>query len=41
MQKKYSGMEYEDVVKLFADDITKMCIIWTHICKNYRKNTVL
>lgn len=44
MQKKYSGMEYEDVVKLFADDITKMCIIWTHnieAAKDCFQNTFL
>ena len=44
MQKKYSGMEYEDVVKLFADDITKMCVVWTHnvdAAKDCFQNTFL
>lgn len=26
---KYAGMEYEDVVRQYADDITRLCDVWT------------
>lgn len=28
MQRKYAGMDYEEVVRLFADDITRLCVVW-------------
>lgn len=28
MQRKYAGMAYEEVVRLFADDITRLCVVW-------------
>lgn len=29
MINKYAGMEYEDVVRQYADDITRLCVVWT------------
>lgn len=29
MEKKYAGMGYEEVVQLFADDITRLCVVLT------------
>lgn len=29
MKKEYAGMSYEEVVRLFADDITRLCVVWT------------
>ena len=29
MINKYAGIEYEDVVRQYADDITRLCVVWT------------
>lgn len=29
MQTKYAGMKYEEAMRLFADDITRLCVVWT------------
>lgn len=42
--KKYAGMEYEEVVRQFADDITRLCIVWTQneeAAKDCFQNTFL
>ena len=26
---KYAGLHYEEAVRLFADDITRLCVVWT------------
>lgn len=44
MMKKYAGMEYEEVVRQFADDITRLCIVWTQnedAAKDCFQNTFL
>lgn len=44
MQKKYAGMDYEEVVRLFSDYITRMCVVWTQnseAAKDCFQNTFL
>lgn len=44
MQKKYAGSNYEKVVSLYADDITRMCVVWTNnaeVAKDCFQNTFL
>ena len=44
MINKYAGMEYEDVVRQYADDITRLCVVWTQneeAAKDCFQNTFL
>lgn len=44
MINKYAGIEYEDVVRQYADDITRLCVVWTQneeAAKDCFQNTFL
>lgn len=44
MTNQYAGMEYEDVVRQYADDITRLCVVWTQneeAAKDCFQNTFL
>lgn len=44
MTDQYAGMEYEDVVRQYADDITRLCVVWTQneeAAKDCFQNTFL
>ena len=44
MINKYAGKEYEDVVRQYADDITRLCVVWTQneeAAKDCFQNTFL
>ena len=29
MIKTYAGIPYEEIVRRYADDITRLCVVWT------------
>ena len=38
MIKTYAGIPYEEIVRRYADDITRLCVVWTqNECRDYHK----
>ena len=44
MIKTYAGIPYEEIVRRYADDITRLCVVWTQneeAAKDCFQNTFL